>query len=685
MHHALSATFAEVAAPPVRCGGPEELTPEQRAAVEHGLGPLMVFAGPGAGKTRTITHRIAHLLASEQADPTQILAGTFTVAAASEMRERLAQMLGIDTIRGLTVATFHSVCARMLRTHAGCFGRGEDYTIYDQNDLAKVVGHLLCDNERSALQFQLNALGAAGADRKGPAAQIVKAISLAKNRLWTPEHYVQHSQHPLAALIGAVWAEAEAELRACNAFDFDDLLVYGVRLLAEYPQLLTYYRARWRWMLVDEFQDTNYAQMALVSLVAGPNGNLTVVADDDQLLYSFRGAQAGNVLGFRDWFPGFRAITLGRNYRCRAEILSVAVNCVRHNLERVPKQLVAMRGCGGRVETPVFGTDRQEAEFITGLVVETLGAGVDPDDILLIARNAYVTVALQQTLAAHGIPYRVLGALGLFERAEVKDAVAYLRLLSNPCDGQALRRAVAAPKRGVGPATANRVIEHARHALDGDLIAACCDASQIEGIRQRGARDALTGFGGHLEQARRDLAHGRSVSHAVVSALMMPGGPVAHFKHIAENEQQPDKRRDAERVLEDLRSLCRAVMTYAEAADGEPSVAGFLENACGLDGSHELDGEDVRITISTIHRSKGMEAHLVVLIGCEERLLPSWRSIEDVRHLGDAPSGGLQEERRLFYVAATRAKDRLVLTQSRMRGERPSEGPSRFLTEAGLI
>jgi len=682
MHHPLPAARPEGAAPPASSGGPEDLTPDQRAAVEHGRGPLMIFAGPGAGKTRTITHRIAHLLATERAQSTQILAVTFTVAAAAQMRERLAQMLGIAAIGGLTVATFHSVCARLLRTHADCFGRGEDYTIYDQADLAKVVGHLLSDTRRRAVQSQLDA---SSSDGKGAAAQIVDEISLAKNRLWTPEHYLEHSRHPLAALIAAVWTEADAELRVSNAFDFDDLLVYAIRLLAEYPQLLAHYRSRWRWMLVDEFQDTNFAQMALVSLIAGPNGNVTVVADDDQSIYAFRGSNCSeNVLGFGDWFPGFRAITLGRNYRSRAEILAVAVNCVQHNRERVPKQLVAIRGGGGRVETPVFGNEHQEAHFVTGLVIEALDAGVGPDDVLLIARNGYLTVALQQALAAHGVPYRILGALGLFERAEVKDAVAYLRLLSNPCDSEAFRRAIAAPKRGVGPATASRVIEHARDAHNGDLIAACRYTSDIDGVRQR-ARDALSQFGAQLHQARRDLAQGRSVSHAVVGTVTMPGGLVAHHRHIAESDADADRRRDAERVLEDLRSLCRAAMTYAEAADGDPSIGGFLEHACGLDGTHELDGDDVRVTISTIHRSKGMEAILVVLIGCEERLLPSWRSLEDARQPGEVPSGGLEEERRLFYVAVTRSKDRLVITRSRMRGDRLTEGPSRFLTEAGLI
>jgi DNA helicase II / ATP-dependent DNA helicase PcrA len=681
MHHATPAGANAPAAPP-RAPALEELTPEQRNAVEHDSGPLMVFAGPGAGKTRTITHRIAHLLASGQARPTQILAVTFTVAAAAQMRERIAAMLGIEAARGLTVATFHSLCARLLRAHAGLYDRGADYTIYDPNDLAAVIKHVLLRASRGSPPPVPQSGGAHPAAEISPG-EVAWAISLAKNRLWTPEHYRHHSAHPGAEVIADTWTATDRELRASNAFDFDDLLVYGVRLLAENSRLRSHYRSRWPWLLVDEFQDTNFAQMAIVSLLAGPAGNATVVCDDDQLIFTWRGAQADNVLRFGDWFPGFRAVALRHNYRSRAEILDAAVSCVRRNTRRVDKQLVAVRGRGGRIQALRFANDHHEAAAITNLVTDALRSGVAPGEILILARNAYLTGPLQQTLAASGIPYRVLGALGLFERAEVRDAIAYLRLLSNPCDGQAFRRAVSAPRRGVGPATATRIIEYARETHGGDLIAACLDAEQIDGIRQRATRDALVELGAGLQAVRSELGAGRSIGHAVLSAVMLPGGLVAHHRQIAWTSPDADKRRDAERVLEDLRSLCRAAHTYAGSGTGDASIQGFLETACGLDDASELEGEDSRLTISTIHRSKGMEAHLVVLIGCEDRLLPSWRSLEEERP-GDGPSGGLEEERRLFYVAVTRAKDHLVITQARSRGDRDTEGPSRFLAEAGL-
>ena len=646
------------------------LTVDQRQAVEHGYGPLLIFAGPGAGKTRTITHRIAYMLACGWAAPSQILAVTFTVAAAGEMRERLASMLGIDGIRGLTVATFHSVCAKLLRTHAGVFGRGDDYTIYDQADMAKVYGHVLSDKDRAAVQHHVAAVGDA------PAKEILKEVSLAKNRLWFPDHYEQHSSHPLAPLIAQVWREAEDELRQSNAFDFDDLLIYAVRLLSEFPQLLAHYKQRWPWMLVDEFQDTNYAQMALVSLVAGPTGNLTVVADDDQLLYSFRGAEAGNVLGFGNWFPGFASVTLGRNYRCRSEILTAAASCVSHNQHRVPKALIADKGPGGRLETPVFGDDFQEAEWLAREISGALQGGLDPSEVLIVARTGFALRALEQTLLGYAIPYRKLGDLGLFERSEVKDALAYLALLVNPHDSQAFRRVAQGYIDGVGAQTANRIIAAARELPDGDLIGAC-QAPAIAASARGKAKQSLPAFAAEMKRLRGTLESGRSVGHVVLEALMVPGGPVRRHQQVRDNSEKSEDRREAEQTLEDLRSLARAASTYENQQDGDATLGGFLEHACGLNAA-EVDAGQGRITLATIHRSKGKEAHTVVLIGAEERLLPSWRSLED------DTGGDLEEERRMFYVAVTRAKERLVITQAAQRGGRDTEGPSRFLAEAGL-
>jgi DNA helicase-2/ATP-dependent DNA helicase PcrA len=673
-------THPHAGAPPLRAspGAPAALlaglTPEQARAVAHGSGPLLLLAGPGAGKTRTLTHRIAALLAAGHAHPWEILAVTFSVRAAGELRLRLADLLGEDQARGVTAATFHSVCARILREHAGVFGRTTAYTVYDQTETRKVIEWLLSDAQRGSVQAAL-------ADCGQPAsAEVLQEISLAKNRLLSPESYQQHARHPAATLIAAVWREADVELQRSNAFDFDDLLVYGVRLLAEHPHRLAFYRQRWRWLLVDEYQDTNEAQGVLVALLAGPGGNVTCVGDDDQLLYSWRGAEAHNILGFGERFPGHAQIVLGRNFRSRAEILDAAVRCVAHNERRTGKALIAVRGPGGQVEVVAFGTERHEAKWVAGQIADALMAGIPPSEVLVLARTGYATGPVQAALAQAGIPHRVLGSLGLYERSEVRDALAYLTLLTNPADAQAFRRAIQAPRRGVGPATASRLIAYAREHHDGDLIAASARAHQLEALRSREIRDRLARFGTELQQIRRELVHGRSVAHTVVAAVTVDDGLVRSFQQRRDGSPKPDQRRDAERVLEDLRSLCRAAQGYEAEQPDTATLTGFLEHAAGLHAQELEPGQpDRRITVSTIHRAKGTEAQLVVLIACEDQLLPSWRSLS-------APaSDQLAEERRLFYVAATRAKDRLVITHAATRNRRRTGGPSRFLTEAGLI
>ena len=659
------------APPPLLHGLLNGLTPEQTRAVCHGPGVLLIVAGPGAGKTKTLIHRIAWLLAQGLAQPREILAVTFSVRAASELRLRLAELLGEQAAAQVSAATFHSVCARLLRDHAQIFGRAANWTIYDQVEVRKVVDWLLSDRQRTEIQQGL-------ADFGQPAAsEVLHEISLAKNRLLTPETYEQAARHPAAPLIAAVWRETETELRRSNAMDFDDLLVCAVRLLSEHPHYLELYRSRWPWILVDEYQDTCEAQAMLVSLLAKRDGNLVVVADDDQALYSFRGADARGLARLAERFPTHERIVLGRNFRSRAEILSAAARSIQHNTNRVPKTLIAMRGPGGQAQAIAFSSEREEASWIAATVAQELQAGTSPAEILLLARTGYANGPVQTALAAAGIPHRVLGSLGLYERSEVRDALAYLTLLANPADAQAFRRAVGAPRRGVGERTAAQLVARARQRYDGDLISASANVAEAGEIGSRKAREHLARFGHGLEHVRDELRAERSLGHIAIASVMLPGGLVHHYQQLAEHSATAAARRDADRVLEDLRSLCRAVQAYEE-RDASPTLSGFLEHARGLHAREMSAGqEDRRITLSTIHRAKGTEAALVVLAGSEERLLPSWRSFETAEQL--------QEERRLFYVACTRAKDRLYVTHAAMRGGRQTGGASRFLSEAGLL
>jgi DNA helicase-2/ATP-dependent DNA helicase PcrA len=648
------------------------LTAEQAKAVTHGGGPLLLLAGPGAGKTRTLTHRAAHPLATGRARPWEILAVTFSVRAAGELRLRLAQLLGGTVARAVTAATFHSVCARLLREHAGLVGRTERYTIYDQGDMRRVVDSLLSDADRDQIRRALKECG------QPASTEVLGEISRAKNLLLTPDGYESSPSHQATPLVAAIWRESEAELRRSDAMDFDDLLAFAVQLLAEHPHRPTWLRQRFRWILVDEFQDTSHAQATLVDLLAGPGGNLCVVGDDDQLIHGWRHADPKHILEFAQRHPDRVEIVLGRNFRSRAEILEAAVQCVEHNERRVRKALIAMRGTGGRVEVVGLINEYQEAHWVARQIAGALAAGIPPSEVLALARTGYATEPLQYALAQKGIAHRVLGSLGLYERTEVRDALAYLTLLHNPRDAQALGRAIGSPRRGIGPATITRLVAWARDRHGGDLIAGSVHAADLDRVPGEAARQRLAEFGTGLSQVRADLHAGRSLWHAVIAAVTMPGGLVRHHEHQRDHSPNGDRRADAERVLEDLRSLCRAAQAYEEHHE-RATLTGFLEHAAGLHAQELHADSDHRITVSTIHRAKGAEAQLVALLACEERLLPSWRALSC-----DYPER-LEEERRLFYVAATRAKDRLLITHVAERGGRETGGPSRFLQEAGLL
>ncbi len=371
---------------PAAAGGDallDGLTPEQAQAVRHGRGPLLLIASPGAGKTKTLIHRVARLLATGAAQPWEILAVTFSVRAAGELRLRLADLLGEQVARGVTAAAFHSICARMLREHAGVFGRTADYTVYDQTDMRRVFEWLLSDQQRGQIQQALADYG------QPAAAEVLAEISLAKNRLLSPDSYEQAARHTAAPLIATVWREAEVELQRSNSFDFDDLLVYAVRLLAEHPHRLAFYRQRWQWLVVDEYQDTNEAQSVLVALLAGADGNVCCVGDDDQLLYSWRGAEPRNMLAFSERLPAHTRIVLGRNFRCRAEILEAAVRCVAHNTQREPKALIATRGASGDVRVIAYNSDRHEAESVAAAIAHALAHGIPAGEVLVLGRTGY--------------------------------------------------------------------------------------------------------------------------------------------------------------------------------------------------------------------------------------------------------------------------------------------------------
>ena len=657
------------------------LTDEQHRAVTHGSGALLVFAGPGSGKTRALTGRIAHLLDSGRARPQEILALTFTVRAAEEMRVRLVGLVGHDRAAAVTVATFHALCARILRSHAAIFGRSASFSIYDQSDVARIVRELLADDDQDA--------GDAVTER---AARVVEQIALAKSRLTEPREL--RAEAPDGAWLGALWDLVDSELARSNAFDFADLVTYGVRLLREHPPIRAVYRRRWRHVLVDEFQDTDPAQLALLAALTGPSGgapqgSLLVVGDDDQAVFGWRGAAVENLLDFERSFPCTARLLLRRNFRCRPAILEAATRCIAHNTRRQPKALVADCAPGGELRVLRFANDHAEAAWLTKRIAALIADGTDPREILVVCRSLRWTGPLQQALTAAGIPHRVIGARSLWERVEVKDALAHVALVANPSDSAAFRRAVAAPtdraqfrkaavaapSHGCGPATQRAVIEHARteHL---DLLEAC---RRAEALPIRGpAKVSLARFGDELTNVRAGIAFDGRVGKAVIGAVSITDGPVATYQRLLDEASDHGVLRDSARVLEDLRSLCRAAQTYEREAGEDATLPGFLEGTRVYDIDPVTAQEDLRLTIATIHSAKGTEAQAVFVIGCEERRLPSRHAIESEDALA------IEEERRLFYVASTRAKDRLVLTTAQERLACATAGCSRFVAEAGL-
>ena len=419
----------------------DALTAEQRSAVAHGAGALLVFAGPGSGKTRTLTARIAHLLYSGRARPQEILALTFTVRAADEMRVRLVALVGHDRAAGVTVATFHALCARLLRPHAHLFGRSSAFSIYDQTDLARIVRDLLDDDDPRT----------AGEPDGELAGSVVEQIALAKSRLATPASVRTDEGRRDGAWLASLWERVDAELRRSDAFDFADLVTHGVRLLREHPPVRERYRRRWRHVLVDEFQDTDPAQLALLVGLSGPSGgapqgSLMVVGDDDQAVFGWRGAAVENLLDFHRSFPCAARLVLSRNFRCRPAILEAATRCIAHNTRRQPKALARrLRARWGATGRCGFANDHAEAAWLTKRIAALIAAGTDPREILVLCRSLRWTGPLQQSLTAAGIPHRVIGARSLWERVEVKDALAHVALVSNPSDSAAFRRAAAAP------------------------------------------------------------------------------------------------------------------------------------------------------------------------------------------------------------------------------------------------
>jgi len=637
------------------------LNPPQDAAVRHPGGPLLVLAGAGSGKTRVLTARIAHLIRDRGVEPQRIFAVTFTNKAAGEMRARVAALLGADP-RGLWIGTFHALSARLLRREATQLGFGSNFTIYDADDSESFIKRLL---EQRGLSPKAN-----------PPRAIHALISGAKNRMIEPEEFAVTADGPLVRAAAEVYAALGPALKQANAMDFDDLLLHPLQLFREHPDRLAYWQHRFDHVLVDEFQDTNSAQYRLVKLLATPHRNLCVVGDDDQAIYGWRGADVRHMLAFQHDFPGTTLIKLEQNYRSTQVILDAANGVIAGNAQRLGKTLFTAKQGGEPVTLLTAADERDEAEWLAEeLARRTAETEVPHEGMAILYRTNAQSRALEEAFRRRGIPYRLVGAVSFYERREVKDLLAYLRLVANPADDEAFLRIVNVPRRGIGEASLAQLIRTAAQ-WGKPLLAAVAMAERVPDLRPN-VREALAGVARLVEELRARF--GESDPATVLEAVI---DVVGYEPYLAEEGAEGIER------LDNVRELVAGAAEWAEeaATDGDEAGEGgrgegttllqryLTQVALVTPADDRGSGVPNGVTLMTVHMAKGLEWPVVALAGLEDGLFPLGRTAGE--------PGGLEEERRLCYVGLTRAREKLYLSwaRTRYRNRRLELAePSRFL------
>jgi DNA helicase II / ATP-dependent DNA helicase PcrA len=624
----------------------ESLNPTQLDAVEHTEGPLLILAGAGSGKTRVLTHRIAYILDQGLAAPEEVLAITFTNKAAGEMKDRVALLVGPDS-RKMWVSTFHAFCARILRVHAEKLGYKREFTIYDGADQVRLVKRSIVELGKDPKRFNPRSFAA--------------QISAAKNVLAAPDDYLRSTEGYIAENVAEVYDLYQRRLYENNAMDFDDLIMQTVALLEVFPEVRERYQTRFKYIHVDEYQDTNHAQYRLVNILAAAHRNLCVVGDDDQSVYSWRGADIRNILDFERDYPEAKVVKLERNYRSTQTILDAANAVVANNASRKPKELWTAGPQGERIRIFTASDEYAEARFVVSDIERLIDAGARPADVSVFYRTNAQSRALEDVLVREGVPYQVVGGVRFYERAEIKDAMAYLAVISNPSDSGALERIINVPKRGLGATSVARLQEHARRN----------GVSLYDALAEADAAD-LTGAAKKACRAVRDLFEGWRVAAQevlpaeLIGAVLDESGYRAEL--VAENTVESESR------LENLEELINAAREY-ERVEPEPTLAGFLQEQALYSEQDALSGEGGRVALMTLHNAKGLEFDHVFVVGMEEGTFPHARSLDEQN---------LEEERRLAYVGITRARRSLTLTYAKLRsswGEREYQMPSRFLSE----
>ncbi len=635
----------------------ETLNPEQQKAVFHTQGPVLILAGAGSGKTRVITHRIAYLMEEEGVNPWNILAITFTNKAAGEMRERVDKLIGFGA-ESVWISTFHSMCVRILRRHIDKIGYDTNFTIYD-TDAQKALIKQICAR--------------IGVDNKQLRERtIMSAISHAKDKLQTALKYQEsHRIDFEEQQIGEVYDQYEKELRKNNALDFDDLLMKTVELFSCCEEIRQNYQERFRYIMVDEYQDTNVAQFELVRMLAGGSKNLCVVGDDDQSIYKFRGADIRNILDFEKVYPNALVIKLEQNYRSTSHILNAANAVISHNVGRKSKKLWTDRGDGNKIHFREFNSGYDEAEFIADDIDLNLrnDHNLSYKDFAILYRTNAQARLIEEKMVQNSIPYNIVGGTNFYSRMEIRDILSYLRTIANGRDDISVQRIINVPKRGIGKTTIDRVLLYAQ--INGlGFMEALEHLNEIPEISR--AKGKLSDFV-ELIHDLRVYADQNNIEDLI--------------KKIVEETEYEDYLNDYDEETADDRianvdELLSKAVSYEndmnEAGEEAPTLAGFLEDVSLVADIDEVGADDNRVLLMTLHSAKGLEFPHVYLAGMEDGMFPSYMSIES------DDDDAIEEERRLAYVGITRAKDDLTLTSARgrmVRGEFQSHPVSRFLLE----
>ena len=627
----------------------DTLNPKQKEAVLHTDGPLLILAGAGSGKTRVLTHRIAYLIDECGVNPWNIMAITFTNKAAGEMRERVDNLVGFGA-ESIWVSTFHSSCVRILRRHIESLGYTTSFSIYDSDDQKTLMRQVFKAMDIDTKQFKERA--------------VLAAISSAKDKLITPEEFLLNAGADFREKkTGEIYKEYQKQLKKNNALDFDDLIVKMVELFQNNPQVLDYYQERFRYIMVDEYQDTNMAQFKLVSLLASKYRNLCVVGDDDQSIYRFRGADIQNILSFENTFPGTKVIKLEQNYRSTQNILDAANGVIRHNFGRKDKTLWTANGEGDKILFKQFDTAKDEADFVVRQIRDS--AYSYQDQAVLYRTNAQSRL-LEERCIFYNVPYRLVGGVNFYQRKEIKDVLAYLKTIANGVDDLSVIRIINVPKRGIGATTIGRVTAFAsEHNMS--FYDTLKEAKQIPGIGK--AAEKIGRFIAQME-AFRAMAHSEEYSiKDLIDHILEDTG--------YEEELQEEGEIEAQTRLENIEELINKAAAYEEDSE-HPTLDEFLEQVALVADIDNVDDSEDRVTLMTLHSAKGLEFPKVYLVGMEDGLFPGIMSI-----MADDKTE-MEEERRLCYVGITRAKKELVLTAARQRminGETRWSKPSRFIDE----